>query len=340
MNSFVIIAAALALAAATLLSLPLLLRRDTDAPAVPWVAAGVAIAVLAGSALLYRHWSSWSWAPASAEATPEGMVGRLARKLEKQPDDLQGWLLLGRSYAVLEQYPLAQRAYQRANTLAGGKNVEALIGRGEALALANEQSLEGAAGRLFDQALAIEPRSGKALFYGAVAATRRNELPLARERFRLLLESKPPENVRALIERQVAAIDATLAAVATTGARDAPGPGNSPVTVKLRVSITPAMARQAKAGAALFVLIRDPQKPGPPLAARRLQAAFPLDIELSAADAMIAGRSFSAGQQVEVVARIANGGTPTAQAGDPVGQLGHTVGDLQVRELLIDHLSP
>jgi cytochrome c-type biogenesis protein CcmH len=340
MNSFVIVAAVLAIAAATVLSVPLLWRRGADAPAVPWVAAGVAVAVLAGSALLYRHWSSWSWAPANAEGTPEGMVGRLARKLEKQPDDLQGWLLLGRSYAVLEQYPLAQRAYQRANTLARGRNVEALIGMGEALALANEQSLEGAAGRLFDQALAIEPRSGKALFYGAVAATRRNELPLARERFRLLLETNPPANVRVLIERQMAAIDATLAAAAPSGARDAPGPGALPVTVKLRVSITPAMAKQAKAGAALFVLIRDPQRPGPPLAARRLQARFPLDIELSPADAMIAGRSFGAGQQVEILARIANGGTPTAQRGDPVGQLAHKVGDTQVRELLIDHLSP
>jgi cytochrome c-type biogenesis protein CcmH len=340
MNSFIFIATALAVAAAALLAVPLLWQRATDAPAVPWVAAGVVVAMLGGSALLYRHWSSWSWAPAAADATPEGMVGRLARKLEKQPDDVQGWLLLGRSYAVLEQYPLAQRAYQRADRLAGGRNVEALVGMGEAMTLANEQSLEGAAGSIFERALAIEPRSGKALFYGAVAATRRNELPLARERFATLLELAPPANVRTLIERQVAAIDATLGSAAAPGAGAAPGAVASGATVKLRVSITPAMAKQAKAGAALFVLIRDPQRPGPPLAARRLEARLPVEIQLSPADAMLAGRSFSAGQQVEILARIANGGTPTAQTGDPVGQLAHKVGDMQVRELVIDHLSP
>jgi cytochrome c-type biogenesis protein CcmH len=338
MTIFLIIAAILAVCAAALPVAPLLWRRAAGAPAAPWVAVALAALVLGGAAGLYAHWSNWSWAPAPSDASPQGMVGRLARRLEKQPDDVQGWILLGRSYAVLEQYPLAQRAYQRADRLAKGANIEALVGLGEALTLQNEASLLGPAGKVFEQALALDPQSGKALFYGAVAAARRDELPLARDRFKALLRLEPPDNVRGLIEQQVAGIENALAqggaaAVAATAATAA-------TTVKLRVSISPAMAKLAKPGAALFVLIRDPRQPGPPLAARRLEAKFPLDIQLTPADAMIAGRSFSAGQQVEVVARVANGGTPTAQSGDPVGLQSHKVGDTQPRELLIDHLTP
>ena len=44
----------------------------------------------------------------------EGMVGRLASRLEEQPDDAEGWARLGRSYIVLRQPEKARDAYARA----------------------------------------------------------------------------------------------------------------------------------------------------------------------------------------------------------------------------------
>ena len=70
--------------------------------------------------------------------------------------------------------------------------------------------LDGRAGRLFEQALALDPHSGKALFYGAAAALRRGDLPLARERFASLLALGPPPNVKPILEAQIAAIDRQL----------------------------------------------------------------------------------------------------------------------------------
>ena len=137
-----------------------------------------------GAAALYGTLSNWSWHAAAPPTTPEAMVAQLARRLEGHPDDLRGWLMLGKSYTVLEQYPLAARAYQRADRIAGGKNIEAIVGLAEALVLGNESELDGRAGRLFEQALALDPHSGKALFYGAATALRRGDLPLARRAFR------------------------------------------------------------------------------------------------------------------------------------------------------------
>src|SRR5688572_16002323 len=140
MTTFVLIAILLLLAAVSVIVLPLLRKNAAiPNPAVGAAFAAAGVLVFGGGAL-YTVWSNWNWqAPAEDAVSPENMVSRLARRLEKNPDDLEGWNRLGRSYAVLEQYPLAVRAYQRANELAGGKSVEALVGMGEALIL-NDQN--------------------------------------------------------------------------------------------------------------------------------------------------------------------------------------------------------
>ena len=338
MTTFIAIALLLALVAAACVAWPLW-RSGGAAGSVPSarVAAAASVAaVLLGGAGLYATWSDWNWESATSPAdTPAAMVAGLARRLEREPDDLQGWLMLGRSYSALEQYPLAARAYQRADRLSNGRNAEALTGWAEALALGDENELQGRAGRLFEQALAIDPKAGKALFFGGIAAQRRGELPLARQRFAALLEQDPPEAVRPILEQQIVALDAAMAA--TPPQPSAAGAG---AEVRLSIALDPALAARVPAGASLFVLVRKPDQPGPPLAAKRLVATFPQDVVLTPADSMLPGRSFGLGDKVEVVARVALGGTPTAQSGDPSGQILYAVGQDQQKRVLIDRLAP
>jgi cytochrome c-type biogenesis protein CcmH len=155
MTTFVLVAIALTLAVVALVAWPLAFKRGA-APAAGVAAVVFALVSIGGAGVLYPVWSKWNWnAPAIAADSPAAMVGRLARRLEKQPDDLQGWLLLGKSYAVIEQYPASVRAYERADKLANGKNVDALTGLAEALVLSEQSDLDGRAGRLFEQALAL-----------------------------------------------------------------------------------------------------------------------------------------------------------------------------------------
>lgn len=359
MAGFVGVAALLALAAVMGVCLPLLLRRAgagaEGVPTAPVAAAVVGFVVIGGAAALYAAWGSSDWATvqAGAAATPADMISKLARKLEKQPNDVDGWLMLGRSYAALEQFPLAARAYQRADRLENGRNVEALTGWAEALALGNDAELEGRAGRLFEKALELDPRSPKALFFSAVAAQRRNELPLALQRFETLLASGPPENVRPLLEQQVGALKAAIAGVpqpapstpvAASPSGVAPAAtaagGTGAGLVKVRVSLAPALAARVPAGAPLFVFVRVPGQPGPPVAVKRLAAALPQTVELSSADAMMGGAGLAPGAKVEVTARVALGGQPTASTGDPFGQTGYAVGRDGEKDLVIDRLTP
>jgi cytochrome c-type biogenesis protein CcmH len=336
MSAFVALAALMVSLAAAAITVPLLRSRRSGERPARWAALISVAGLIVGATLLYANWSNWSWTPAAAATTPAEMVAKLARRLESSPDDLDGWLMLGRSYAALEEYPPALRAYERANRLAGGSSPEALVGIAETLTLQDESAIDGRAGQLFEQALALAPASGKALFFSAVAASRRGDLPLARERFARLLALNPPPEIRAVLERQISMIDERLGGQAPGGAQ---GPPSRQATVAVNVRLSPSLRAQGN-GAPLFVMIRDPAAPGPPLAARQLASTFPQRVELTPRDAMVAGRTFHAGQTVQVVARIARGGTPIAQRGDPFGELKYAVGVDGLRDIVIDRLSP
>ena len=108
----------------------------------------------------------------------------------------------------------------------------------------------------------------------------------------------------------------------------------------MHVTLAPSLASRVPAGASLFVAARDPKAPGPPFAVKRLPATFPVDVELSASDAMLESRRIADGQQLEVVARVALGGTPTATSGDPFGQVSYHVGQDKTLNIVIDRLAP
>src|SRR5579859_419087 len=98
MNTFFVIAAVMAAIAAGAVALPLL--RDRHSRLLGGLVAAMIIGASAG---LYPLWSNWNWhAPAQPEAAagPDvaAMVAKLEKRLQEQPNDPEGWLMLGRSY--------------------------------------------------------------------------------------------------------------------------------------------------------------------------------------------------------------------------------------------------
>lgn len=351
MNSaFLSIAAALAIGAALLLLLPLVRGRQQQKPAT--VTAVVTLCVLlGGGGALYAWLGNSQWREATPVTnTPVAMTAKLARRLARQPDDLQGWLLLGRSYMELEQFPLAARAFQRADGLAQNRNVEALMGLAEAIISQDPEELSGEAGRLFDRALELEPRNIKALFYGAYAALSRGEAATGRARFEGMLALDLPDQIRDIVQKQVEAIDAAGAAPVQVQAQaqgQAQGQGqaqeqgaSADARVRVRVSVSPELRYQVTPQSALFVMARDPNQPGPPFAAKRLPLQFPVEVMLTGADAMMPQRRIASGQKLEIVARISLSGQPQSSSGDPFGQVGYHVGQDGQLQLVIDKLAP
>jgi cytochrome c-type biogenesis protein CcmH len=97
------------------------------------------------------------------------------------------------------------------------------------------------------------------------------------------------------------------------------------------------LAAKIPADASLFVFVRSPTG-GAPLAVKRRPARLPQDVDLSAADAMVAGHGVQPGQKVLVVARISSSGSPLPQSGDLSGEISCVAGKGGAQSLQIDKL--
>lgn len=327
---FIAIAALLTLVAVGAITIPLLRTTKSNVAPAAWSALVCTAVLVVGSMVLYARFSNWSWAKSPGVNSPESMVESLVRKLDDHPDDLAGWLMLGRSYAALQEYPLAVRAYARADRAAGGRSAEALMGEAEALTMNDDSELTGRAGQLIERALMIAPDDPHALFFGGAAALRRGDLALARSRFSRLLAMNLPAGVKSVIGREMAAIDHELAQRSGVPEPALPAVGRTgqpaPLAVQVRIDLDPALTNRVPADAPLYVFVRDPSKPGPPLAVKRLASQFPQVVNLTSADSMVPGLTFGAGQQVQVVARVAPSGDPMPRSGDLFGEATYTVG--------------
>jgi cytochrome c-type biogenesis protein CcmH len=334
-TGFIIACAAMIAAALLWILLPLLRTRSPEAAASlkerRISAIAIALFVPALAATLYVTLSKWNWKDADAavarEQQMDELLDKLKAKLAENPNDVNGWLLLGRSYARLEKYALAVDAFQNAYDKSRGENVEAMIGLGEALAMTDEASLRGRAGKLFDDALERAPNHPKALWYGSIAALQAGDLRKGRDRLQLLLAQNPPPELRGMLERQIQDLNQQLneagqGAPAVTAAAEGAAPA-AHRSIRVAVSIAPNVRDQLQGGPLpLFILARDPSAGGPPLAVQRHSSSdLPLTVELSERDAMIAARTIASVPRVQVVARLSRSGTPQAQSGDYYGEV-------------------
>src|SRR5271168_5019756 len=202
MTTFLLVAAVMAAIAATVIAVPLL--RDRNSRMVGAIAALLVVGAAAG---LYPLWSNWNWhAPAAAPGAPGpdimAMVAKLEKHLQDQPTDMQGWLMLGRSYAALERSDDAVSAYQHALGL--GKNAEAALGLGEALSMRAGGDITPEAAQLFEEALSLAPGNPKALLYGGFAAAIRGDKALARSRWQALKDLQPPPQIVQMLDARIA----------------------------------------------------------------------------------------------------------------------------------------
>jgi cytochrome c-type biogenesis protein CcmH len=372
-TTFLVLAALMASAAVALVSWPLLRAPEGEARTarVPAILLAIFLPVAAGA--LYHLWSTYSWNPADLTTGPvsiEQMVSRLERRLERSPNDLEGWLMLGRSDVALNRYENAVAAYEHAYKLSEGKNAQAAAGLGEAMALVDARAIDGRAADLFEEALRDDPQNPQALWYGGIVALHRRDANLARDRWMTLLKLGPPKDVASILAMRIAELDQqlgrpadpTLAQLANgapepampaaatpaagTSAAGTPAPASAAAAggnaVHVHVSIAPALQASVRPTDTLFVLARDPQAPGPPLAVKRFPPGqgLPVDVELTAADAMIPARSIATVRQATVVARLSRAGQPLPASGDLYGELSYDVTTGRASDLIIDRTVP
>lgn len=279
---------------------------------------GISIVVITGSAAgLYNELGSPDVA-SGASQSPDvtQMVTSLAERLQRQPDDIDGWVMLGRSYVTLGNYAEAVRAYERAVELESAQNAQTLVALGVALVEGNARQITPRAASVFDKALALEPNNPEALFWGGISAYNRGDSSLAADRWELLLSTNPPEQIRGVLQARIAEWRGEPTPVPT-----AAGPAAGPAAV---IVADVSLSAEAKAAlpldATVFIIARDPAQPSPPIAVtRRLLSELPFAVELGDRESMIPGRNLSGFAEFELIARVSVSAEPAAKTGDWFG---------------------
>jgi len=119
------------------------------------------------------------------------MVEKLAERMKTNPDDAEGWIMLGKSYKYMQQFPKAVDAFAQAYRLLGDKP-DIMLMYAEALAYGNDQELAGKPAELVFKALAIEPENVAALWFGGMAKAQAGDNPAAAKLWQKLAGLLPP----------------------------------------------------------------------------------------------------------------------------------------------------
>ncbi len=230
MTQFWIAALALGLVAAAFVLVPVLRawkaegqgpERSSNAYAVSVV---IALAIPVLSLMMYSHWTIWDWGTGSARTEASAdmhemdeVLSALEQRLAENPEDLESWLLLGRSYMSMQRFQAAAGAYRQAVALDATNSPQVLADYGEALALSDPSGLQGEAGAIFERVLALSPAHPKGLWYGGINAFDNANWALADERLSLLLTLDPPETLVPLIQERLETARAQAAGTPSTG---------------------------------------------------------------------------------------------------------------------------
>lgn len=274
------------------------------------------------------------------DAQMVAIVDQLAKRLQANPEDGEGWALLGRSYRVLNRYDAAVMAYTEASKRLP-PNAMLYVDWAESVAQAQGRTLTGQPTELLERAIKLEPDNQKALALLGAAALERGDRPAAIATWTKLRASLPPDSPQrrqldeALAQAGVppsaspapaakpAAPAVPPTAVAAAPAKPAtpaasPSPGGASVTG--RVEIDPKLAKSVAPGDIVFIFARDPDGPRMPLAAMRVVGSeLPRTFEMTDAMAMTPAATISKAGKVVIEARVSKSGDVKAQSGDLTG---------------------
>lgn len=272
------------------------------------------------------------------EAMVDGLAKRLEAQTTPQEGDLQAWTMLANSYAVLNRFPEASKAYSRARALSPD-NAQLLADHADVLAMLQGQSVEGEPGRLVMRALQLEPNNLKALtMAGSWAFERRDYLGAINYWSQAQPLAPPGSDFAAGLEnslqqaRAAAAQSGQLAAAGTDKALPQVGTGNkngkpassaSAGQVSGEVQVTDVLAKRVRPTDTVFVFARATEGSGMPLAIiKRPAGDLPFTFTLDDSSAMAPQFRLSGVRQVIVGARISPTGDATPRTGDLTGQIG------------------
>lgn len=276
-----------------------------------------------GQPQLITHQQPMAQQQVTGEGLPsvEEMVNILAERMQENPEDPEGWLMLGKSYVTLGRFSEAVDAFKNLYELRGDEP-DVLVRYADAIAMANGGTLVGKPDELIQKALLIDPQNSNGLWLAGMASYEKKDYNQAIAYWRSLLPQLTNDaDMRAQIEGLIkkAQNQQAVDGSATAGVVSSESDTNAQIIsyIRVKVSVAPELLAEVAPDDSLFIFVQAPAGPAMPIAVVRKQAKdLPLEITLDDSMAMMPTRKLSDFKSVKIGARISKTGNATPQSGD------------------------
>ena len=269
----------------------------------------------------------------------------LISRLSNNPDDIEGWVMLGRTYTSMERYTEASNTYAKLVELVPN-NPQILSDYARALAMKNQGTLAGKPTELLYEALKIDPQYPPALALAGHAEFEQEQYVQASAHWEKLLTAIPLDSPLAKSVKDSIAEAKLLASGGKEKAPNQQVATDEPIEKKIQpvknnsdipvitsvsgqVNIKPELASKAAPNDTLFIYARAKTGPKMPLAILRLKVSdLPATFTLTDDMAMTPTMKMSSFPEVVIEARISKSGQAVPASGDLQGfsepvKLGH-----------------
>ncbi len=240
----------------------------------------------------------------------------LRTKLSQSGDDEVAWMLLGRVAIMLNEFDMAKQSFDKALSM-NPDNMQALVSYSQVLLLeGSDENMTRAAGML-SKVLQAQPNNLDAISLLALIAFERKDWIQAKAAFEVLLASMDESDTRyAMISERISEIDGQIAQQSELNSHEQHVVQGIQVTVK----IDEQLADKQPSNGILFVFAKASEGSPMPLAVVKLtDYSFPITVELSDANAMMAGLNLSSASEIVISARISNDDSVMPSAGELEG---------------------
>ncbi|MBF6058211.1 tetratricopeptide repeat protein [Thiomicrorhabdus heinhorstiae] len=234
------------------------------------------------------------------------LVDKLEQKLAKKPDDLSGWLLLGRSYMMTDNYPKAVWAFEHAYQLAPN-NLSVLLPLADALSVTQNGRLQGRPYELLQQALKLDAHNKMTLWLLGLAERQKGDIPRAGELWQTLYSQLDPDDPD---RKHISALLEQIGQSVTEN----PGPESKPEDTtaseekSIQIVVSTETPQTLPAGTTLFVYIKAAEGPPMPIAARKISIKqLPVEVDLSSSDELMANRKLKNFEHLIVGIKLTQG---------------------------------
>jgi cytochrome c-type biogenesis protein CcmH len=302
-----------------------------EKPAI-WTAVVLAVALPLGSMGLYM----WVGQPEAlnpmAAKTPDQvdpkdlakMAQTFAEKLQAKPDNLQGWVMLGRTYRTLENFDAALKAYDSALKLSADDDLK--LERIEIIAMQRQGQFEGEPWNVIREVLQRDPQHFGALLTAGSASYAEGKFADALkywEQARKPLDANNPDLEG--LENAIAAVRDRLGMppAKSSPASSSTSAATSGLNVTGQVNLSASLKSKASPNDVVFIYATPANGDRMPLAIFKTTVSqLPLNFTLDDSSAMTPDRKLSAAGEVMVKVRVSKSGNAMPQSGDLSGSLG------------------